>query len=240
MDQFSPPEPPDLTLQLPRDLYYQAIHELCAGLPPPVTASPEDRARRDNAAIAVVASLLPANGDEVELATQVVAANAQAMESLRLARKYPGDPNFVLKCSAQSASMMRQARAARSLLLRVQAERRKREADGVALGKAAWVEHCAIGLMALALGRAPPEPMAEPEPMAAPEPAPEPEPDDAFARLGEAEQYALIYPRRAALIRSLGGLPDRCDFGPPEPDLVRAIVTGTSATLRALDAEAVT
>ncbi|HXA26209.1 MAG TPA: hypothetical protein VNW90_28330 [Acetobacteraceae bacterium] len=76
--------------------------------------------------------------------------------------------------------------------------------------------------------------------MAAPEPAPEPEPDDAFARLGEAEQYALIYPRRAALIRSLGGLPDRCDFGPPEPDLVRAIVTGTSATLRALDAEAVT
>ena len=166
----------------------------------------------------------------------VVAANAQAMECLRLARVYPGDPNFVLKCTAQSASMMRQARAARSLLLRVQAERRKREADGVALGKAAWVEHCAVGLMALALGRAPPEPMAEPEPT----PMPEPEPDDAFARLGEAEQYALIYPRRAALIRSLGGLPDRCDFGPPEPDLVRAIVTGTSATLRALDGEAVT
>ena len=47
------PEPPDLTLQLPRDLYYQAIHELCAGLPPPVTGPPEDRARRDNAAIAV-------------------------------------------------------------------------------------------------------------------------------------------------------------------------------------------
>jgi hypothetical protein len=234
MDQFPPPQPPDLTLQLPRDLYYQAIHELCAGLPPPVTASPEDRSRRDNAAIAVVASLLPANGDEVILATQIVAANAQAMECLRLARLYPGDPNYVLKCTAQSANMMRQARAARSLLLRVQSERRKREADGVALGKAAWVEHCAVGLMALALGRAPPEPMAEPEPMVEPEPAPEPEPD------GEAEQYALIYPRRAALIRSLGGLPDRCDFGPPEPDLVRAIVTGTSATLRALDTEAVT
>jgi hypothetical protein len=70
MDQFPPPEPPDLTLQLPRDLYYQAIHELCAGLPPPVTGLPEDRARCDNAAIAVVASLLPANGDEVTLATQ--------------------------------------------------------------------------------------------------------------------------------------------------------------------------
>jgi hypothetical protein len=94
MDQFPPPETPDLTLQLPRDLYYQAIHELCAGLPA-VTASPEDRARRDNAAIAVVASLLPANGDKVTIATQVVAANAQAMECLRLARVYPGDPNFV-------------------------------------------------------------------------------------------------------------------------------------------------
>ena len=53
MDQYPPPEPPDLPLQLPRDLYYQAIHELCAGLPPPVTGPPEDRARRDNAAIAV-------------------------------------------------------------------------------------------------------------------------------------------------------------------------------------------
>jgi hypothetical protein len=134
--------------------------------------------------------------------------------------------------------MMRQARAARSLLLRVQAERRKREADGVALGKAAWVEHCAVGLMALALGRAPPEPMAEPEPT--PEPEPTTEPDDAFARLSEAEQYALTYRGRAALIRSQDGLPDRCDFGPPEPDLARAIVTGTSATLRALDAEALT
>ena len=76
--------------------------------------------------------------------------------------------------------------------------------------------------------------------MAEPEPTPEPEPDDAFTRLGEAEQYSLIYPRRAALIRSLGALPDRCDFGPPKPDLVRAIVTGTSVTLRALDTEAVT
>jgi hypothetical protein len=37
------------------------------------------------------------------------------------------------------------------------------------------------------------------------------------------------------LIRLLGGLPVHCDFGPPEPELVRAIVTGTSPALRALD-----
>ena len=44
--------------------------------------------------------------------------------------------------------------------------------------------------------------------------------------------------RRAALIRSLGGLPDKSDFGPPSPDLVHAIDTGTSPTLRALDMQA--
>ena len=51
--------------------------------------------------------------------------------------------------------------------------------------------------------------------------------------------YAVIHPRRAARIRALGGLPEPCDFGPPEPELVRAIVTGTSPTLRALDVESV-
>jgi hypothetical protein len=122
--------------------------------------------------------------------------------------------------------MMREARGARSLLLRVQT--------------AAWIEHCALGLMAEALGRAPVAPTAEPEPAPVPMPAPAPAPetDDPFALLTEAEQYAVTYPRRAALIRSLGGLPDKCDFGPPAPALVHAIVTGAGPTLRALDLEA--
>jgi hypothetical protein len=50
----------------------------------------------------------------------------------------------------------------------------------------------------------------------------------------EAEQYA-IYPERAACIRALGGLPARCDFGPPAPDLVAALVSSASPILRALD-----
>ncbi len=40
-------------------------------------------------------------------------------------------------------------------------------------------------------------------------------------------------------IRALGGLPQPCDFGPPSPELVHAIVTGTSPTLLALDREEV-
>jgi hypothetical protein len=51
-----------------------------------VTDTPEDAARRDNTAIAHVASLLPANTDEADLAALYVAAQACAMECLRLAR----------------------------------------------------------------------------------------------------------------------------------------------------------
>jgi hypothetical protein len=228
-------EPLDLTLQLPRDVYYQAIHTLSTSLPPPITDSPEDLVRRDNAAIAAVAAMLPVTADEARIAAQFVAADAQAMDSLRLARRYHGDPNLILKCSAQSASMMRQARAARTLLLRVQAERRKLEADSTATDKAAWTEHCAIGLMALALGRDPPAAMEEPPPPPAPLlPPEEPVPDP----IAEAEQYAIIYPQRAARIRALGGLPQPLDFGPPEPYLVQAIITGNSPALRALDTRA--
>ena len=147
------------------------------------------------------------------LAAQFVAASAQALDCLRLAREHPAVTPRILKCTAQAANMMRQSRGARSLLLRVQADRQKREADNVSLDKAAWLEHCTIGLMADALGRTPPAPMEEPPPPpSAPAPVEEAEPP--FEQLAEADQYAIIHPRRAALIRSLGGLPARCDFRP--------------------------
>src|SRR4051794_3562944 len=110
----------------------------------------------------------------------------------------------------------RVARATRSRLMRVQAERRKREADNVATDKAAWAEHCAIGLMAQALPGAASAAVTEPPPPA-PDPLPDAEPQ--AGPIAEAERYAIIYPQRAALIRSLGGLPAKCDFGPPEADL---------------------
>ena len=211
MDRRPETEPLDLTFQLPRDMYYQVVHTLRGAMPPPVTKSPEDLVRRDNAAIAQVACLLPANADEANIAAQYVAASAQALDCLRLAREFPAGEALILKCSAQAASMMRQARAARSLLMRVQAARQKREADHTALDQAAWIEHCAIGLMADALGREPPAPMADhrrrrPRRSRNPKtnPARSPKPS-----------IRAIYPRRAAVIRSLGGLPGKPDFGPP-------------------------
>ena len=239
---------PDSTLHLPRDAYYTAIHTLRGSLPAPVTDTPDDPGsglgqaliRRDNAAIAQVASLLPANAAEAELAAQYVAACAQAMECLRDARDPAAPLGFVVQCRTHAASMMRQSQGALRMLLRLQAVRQQREADAAAAERAAWTEHCAAALMAQSLAGAPPEavdlppPPPPPAPSVAPAPEPlaEPVPDPA----AEAEQYALIYPRRASLIRRLGRLPDNPTFGPPEEYLVRAVATGRTPALLALDA----
>jgi hypothetical protein len=186
----------------------------------------------------VVASLLPANAGEAVLGAQFVAAHAQAMDCLRLARVPGTDTARALQCSAQAASMMRQAQSAMRLLLRGQEARQKIEADNVAVDKASWIEHCAAGLMAQALPGAPPLVMAEPpapEPPAA-EPVQEAEPE--ADPVAEAEEYAVLYPQRAALIRRLGRVPDNVPFGPPEDRLVRALVTSRTPTLLALDREA--
>ena len=209
---------PDLTHEFPRDLYYQIVHELRDALPPPVTGSPEDRVRRDNAMIAQVASLLPAHPDEVVLATQFVAANAQALDCLRLARRYPNDVAHVLKCTAQSASMMRQSRGALGQLLRLQSTREKRDKNDAARDRAATIEREAVSLLGDALDRAPSAPASDDQPRA----------------LTEADKYALANPSSAALIRSLGRLPKKFAGDPPSPELVHAIVNGGSPILQAL------
>jgi hypothetical protein len=137
---------------------------------------------------------------------------------------------FFLKLRARANSMLRQVHAARPQVQRVQAERHNRETDAAAADRAAWTEQCAIGLMADAPGRAP---MAEPPP----EPAPvqEPKPD----LIAEAELYAAMYPRRAALIRQEGRVHDNASFGPPDEDLLPVLVNGRTPALPALDREQV-
>ena len=225
------PEPPDLALLLPRDAYYQLVHSLRGLLPPPVTDAPEDEARRDNAAIAQVASLLPATAAEATLAAQFVAAHAHAADCLRLARRFESDGALFLKFTAQSASMMRQSQGAIRTLLHLQAVRQKREADSAATDRAAWTEHCATEYMAQALpgGR----PTSRPPSAPAPQPSQDEEPT--IDPIAAAEEYAQIYPERAALIRRAGGVPDNVPFGPPEDWLARALVTGRSPALLALD-----
>ena len=238
MDHHSEPEPADPTLRLTRDVYYMLVHTLRSTLLPPVIDTPEEFARRDNAAIGQVAAMLPGNADEAYLAAQCVAARLYGMDCIHLARAFAEtDQMWAGKCAAQGNSSLRESRQARSLLLRLQTAREKREADNAATDRAAWSEHCTIGLMTNALAEAPTAAPAEPPP--AP-PAPEPPADKASQRdlAAEAEMYAINYPRRARLIRSLGGLPDNPGFGPPDAELVPFIATGTTPQLLALDGEA--
>jgi hypothetical protein len=225
------PQPPDLSLLLPRSLYYQLMHSLRGWMPPPTEDTQDALAHRDNAVIAQVASMLPATADEVELAAECVSARVQARDCMRAAQERRDDLVQYLKCQAQAASMLRQAQSARRRLQSVQAERRQRETDANATDQAAWTEHCAIGLMTDALANAPPSQSAT---IAAPEPDPGPvEPQRDIT--AEAEQYARTYPQRVAQMRRLGWLPQNPSFDPPDEDLIIALVTGRSPALVALD-----
>jgi hypothetical protein len=222
------PTSTDPSLRLPPATYYQILHTLRGLLPPPVTDTPEDHARRDDAAIAQVAAMLPVNADEAHLAAQCVAARAHAADCLRLARQHEPDTACFVRYTAQAARMTREANSSRGLLLRLQTERRKRETDRAAADSAAWTEHCAIGWMTQAATGAPPEPMPPPPPAAA---AAEPEGGPARDPAAEAESYVAIDPDRAEPIRAPGRVPEGVRIELPDAALEREIVSGRARAL---------
>ncbi len=152
--------PSDCMRSLPREAFQEIILVLRGALPPPLTGDPADEARRDRAAMAAVAALRPENAAEGRLAAQFVAADAWAMDCLRLAQVKRREPDLAHKCRAQAMSLMREGKSSLRLLLRLQAARQKVEADEAASGRAAWVEHGAAGMMAEALGVGSDEPQA--------------------------------------------------------------------------------
>jgi hypothetical protein len=226
---------PDPAHQLQRDIYIQILHALRTMLPPPIDDSAEAVDRRERVAIAQIAALIPANADEADIAAHAVAASAQAADCLRLVTVHAADLHLAGQIRAQAASMGREARGYRTTLLRMQETRRKREANNETCDSAAWTEHCALGLMAMAREVAPAKASSiaatEPEPPPASPVAAEEQP----SLVHEAERYAAVYPRRAKLIRKHRGMPLDCDFPPLEPDLLHAIVTGDGPNLRWAD-----
>ena len=251
MPETTAPNPTNIADRLPDSVYLHIVDTLRANLPDPSSNNPEHLARQLEAAIAEVGSLAPANAAEAKLAARYVAFSAHADDCLRLARlkASKGDLDWVAKCRAQANSTARQATGQLNLLLRLQKERHKLEKDGQALNRAAWAEHCAIGLMtdALAENNSPSPcgrgagggdrqtatpcdqtPSHHPVPTAEPvehEPPP----------LTEAQSYAVLYPDRAALIRRLGYVPHDVTFDPPDDDLVQALLTTQDPVLTMLD-----
>jgi hypothetical protein len=242
---MNPPMPiaaPDhLHDRLPEDAYYHLVRTLCLTLPPPLTDSPDALAQRNHAAITRITALVPANAAEADLAALYVAASEQWKDCLRLAQLPETTPQWAAKCRAQALSMMRQAESALRLLFKLQDVRARREADNTACDRAAWTEHCAIALMAEALSPRPMPAAGAQPPAPPPAPVEDAEPDPACrgprSGVAEAEQYAAIYPERAALIRRLGRVPDNATFGPPDDDLVQALITARTPALAALDRE---
>ena len=210
---------------LPPSVSREVFATLCGTRPPPVTDTPETRAAREETAMAAVAALLPANAYEALLAAEIVAANYNAKDCRRLAVQPGQDPDDARRLRAQANAMMRQEQSGLRALQRTQATREKAEAERnpAAMQRAGyWFKDVSVPL---------PEPSpAQPEPSSSADPS-----ASEFTDLSEAEQYAAIYPERAARIRAHGGLPPRLDFGAPEPDIVNALVTGTSPILQALD-----
>jgi hypothetical protein len=112
---------PNLSPDMSRDI----LDTLIATLPHPDINTPENYAARDEAAIAAVAALAPANIIEAHMAIMIVAADASARDCLRLA-DLPGTDER--KCRKVGASMARQVEGLRRDLRRYQASRVKAEA----------------------------------------------------------------------------------------------------------------
>ena len=208
-----------------REAYSHLVYTLSISLPPPPDASPEALHQRNQSAITQVAELCPVNAAEAALAAQYVSGTAHAMACLRLGSHQGTDVVMTLKCYAQAASLMRQSQAALRTLQRTQALRAKRDANPVTADAAAWAEHIAVASMTDALTLSKPE-LASPPP---PEPATD-APDVAL--------YEAIYPDRAALIRRHGGVPADVSFGPPDEDMVRALLASRTPLVETLDRSA--
>ena len=228
--------PADLIEQLPKAVYRSIIADIHALIPPPFLTDPELIAERVRAAIEEIATMVPVNADEANIALRVVIAEAHAKECTRHARMYFNDTALLLKCEAQANHCQRTANAARALLLRVQSARHKREANRTTCDQDAWTIHATESYLLRADGHG----VTEPPPPPAPEP-PAPSPpvaDDTNAPSHtEAELYAMMYPRRAAQIRAHGGMPPNAAFDRPAPALLRDLLAGTTPVLQKIDQE---
>jgi hypothetical protein len=231
-------------VELTREVYREALRGM---LPPPAEDTEEAWLSRDRVAIATVGALVPGNPAEARLAAHHVAAMAQAEQCYCQLAQHTGDVKTANQLRAQAANMGREARGYANALLRLQAVRRKREAKDDTRESDAWTEHSVAGLMTDALKDLParPPPAAARAPAAAaPTKAPSktlpplldykdwPEEEKRQIRLSsQASRYAILNTERVKRMRQIGGLPEPCDFEPPDPELLHEILTGTHPNL---------
>jgi hypothetical protein len=220
IENYSPPE---------RHL----LNVMRRALPAPWPDTGEAYARRDQEAICQVAELRPVGINELALAVQFVAFQAEALECLSRARHSHWSPADVTRASSQARSMLRAAQSALGQLQRMQAMRERRAQEpGLAEQDRAVTEEVRARLTeALAAELVPPPP-----PPPEPEPAPEPEPGPITDELiHAANTYAELYPHRITFIRKHGGVPNFASFSLTDKELIHAILHADTPRLNALN-----
>jgi hypothetical protein len=110
---------------LPASIVRHALDTMLAILPRPVPDTPENRARRDELAVAALIALRPSDAFEVTVAVQIVAGNAHAADSLRLAIQPGIDDKLARRLRNVAAGMMDLLRGEAQMLRRRQAARQK-------------------------------------------------------------------------------------------------------------------
>jgi len=169
--ETSPSPHPDVNLSPP--VYDQLVYTLTDLLPPPLDDSPDALRARNRAAIAKVASMLPVNANEADLAAQCIAARSQAEDILRLLRQNADDVALVIRLNARYASMVRTSLSVHGRLMRVQALRHKRDAIEATAKEDEWTLHIAEQSM-LKVADPTPKPPEPTRPKVAPVTAPAP------------------------------------------------------------------
>jgi hypothetical protein len=165
--------PPSPATNLSTQLYLQLVYTLTGLLPPPLDGSPGALRARNHAAIAKIASMLPVNANEADLAAQSIAARAQAEDIMRLLRANAHNVALTIRLNAQYASMVRTSLSAHARLMRVQAVRQKRESIEGAANHDARTQHVAEQSMLKVIDRNTERQQAaqpKPAPVAAPAP----------------------------------------------------------------------
>jgi hypothetical protein len=187
--------------------------DLCSSLPKTAADTQEAISARAKKALLAVCALNPDDDFEAMLATRIVAMEAHALAALRSAALAADDPAEVRRCRAQAASMARQSDSALRQLRRIQHEREKayNEMHPAAMGRAGyWFREVSVPV---------------PDPTPSPQTTAEPDPQHAQADIEtEAKLYAAMYPDRVRRITAAGGPPPDFGFGPPEPEIVDALL----------------
>ena len=96
---------------LPAGIASHTLETFRDALPPPVPDTPENRAARDELAVAAFVALRPSDAFEAMLAVQIVLQEAHAADCLRLAAQHGADPAIARRNRALAGTMMKLARS---------------------------------------------------------------------------------------------------------------------------------